>query len=78
MPASDERLIRIISREVIERGRGLDKSIRHYRNFVKPMHELFIEPTKRLADIIIPVGGQNNIGIDILTAKIRETLNSKR
>ena len=71
---ADERLIRIISRDVIERGRGLDKSIRHYRNFVKPMHELFIEPTKRLADTIIPVGGQNNIGIDILTAKIRETL----
>ena len=73
---ADERLIRIISRDVIERGRGLDKSIRHYRTFVKPMHELFIEPTKRLADIIIPVGGQNNIGIDILTSKIRETLNS--
>ena len=71
---ADERLIRIISRDVIERGRGLDKSIRHYRSFVKPMHELFIEPTKRLADIIIPVGGHNNIGIDILTAKIRETL----
>ena len=71
---ADERLIRIISRDVIERGRGLDKSIRHYRTFVKPMHELFIEPTKRLADIIIPVGGQNTIGIDILTAKIRETL----
>ncbi len=75
---ADERLIRIISRDVIERGRGLDKSIRHYRNFVKPMHELFIEPTKRLADIIIPVGGQNNIGIDILTAKIRETLKGKK
>lgn len=74
---ADERLIRIITRDVIERGRGLDKSIRHYRHFVKPMHELFIEPTKRLADIIIPVGGNNNIGIDILTAKIRETLNSK-
>jgi uridine kinase len=74
---ADERLIRIISRDVIERGRGLDKSIRHYRTFVKPMHELFIEPTKRLADIIIPVGGHNNIGIDILTAKIRETLKEK-
>lgn len=74
----DERLIRIISRDVIERGRGLDKSIRHYREFVKPMHELFIEPTKRVADIIIPIGGFNNIGIDILTAKIRETLNSNQ
>lgn len=73
---ADERLIRIISRDVIERGRGLDKSIRHYRTFVKPMHELFIEPTKRLADIIIPVGGNNNIGIGILTAKIRETLSA--
>lgn len=74
----DERLIRIISRDVIERGRGLDKSIRHYREFVKPMHELFIEPTKRVADIIIPIGGFNNIGIDILTAKIRETLNANQ
>ena len=71
---ADERLIRIIQRDVIERGRGLDKSIVHYQNFVKPMHELFIEPSKRLADIIIPVGGQNEKGIDILTSKIRQTL----
>ena len=71
---ADERLIRIIQRDVIERGRGLDKSIIHYQNFVKPMHELFIEPSKRLADIIIPVGGQNEKGIDILTSKIRQTL----
>jgi len=71
---ADERLIRIIQRDVNERGRGLDKSIIHYQKYVKPMHESFIEPTKRLADIIIPVGGQNEKGIDILTSKIRQTL----
>ena len=71
---SDERLIRIIQRDVNERGRGLDKSIRHYRTYVKPMHESFIEPTKKLADIIIPIGGNNDKGIDILTSKIKQTL----
>ena len=71
---SDERLIRIIQRDVNERGRGLDKSIRHYRTYVKPMHESFIEPTKKLADVIIPVGGYNEKGIDILTSKIKQTL----
>lgn len=71
---ADERLIRIIQRDVNERGRGLDKSIVHYQNFVKPMHEIFIEPTKRNADIIIPVGGENEKGIDILTSKIKQTL----
>ena len=71
---ADERLIRIIQRDVIERGRGLDKSIVHYQNFVKPMHELFIEPSKRLADIIIPIGGYNEKGIDILTSKIKQTI----
>ena len=71
---ADERLIRIIQRDVNERGRGLDKSIIHYQKYVKPMHECFIEPTKRLADIIIPIGGQNEKGIDILTSKIRMCL----
>ena len=71
---ADERLIRIIQRDVIERGRGLDKSIVHYQQFVKPMHELFIEPSKRMADIIIPVGGHNEKGIVILTSKIKQTL----
>ena len=72
--SADERLIRIIQRDVNERGRGLDKSIRHYLTYVKPMHEIFIEPSKRLADIIIPVGGDNEKGIDILTSKIKQTL----
>ena len=71
---ADERLIRIIQRDVNERGRGLDRSIVHYQNFVKPMHEIFIEPTKRLADIIIPIGAENEKGIDILTSKIKQTL----
>jgi uridine kinase len=71
---ADDRIIRIIQRDVNERGRGLDKSIKHYETYVKPMHEMFIEPTKRLADIIIPVGGYNEKGIDILTSKIRQTL----
>lgn len=71
---ADDRIIRIIQRDVNERGRGLDKSIRHYEMYVKPMHEMFIEPTKRLADIIIPIGGHNEKGVDILTSKIRQTL----
>jgi uridine kinase len=71
---ADDRIIRIIQRDVNERGRGLDKSIRHYETYVKPMHEMFIEPTKRLADIIIPIGGHNEKGVDILTSKIRQTL----
>lgn len=71
---ADDRIIRIIQRDVNERGRGLDKSIKHYETYVKPMHEMFIEPTKRLADIIIPIGGHNEKGVDILTSKIKQTL----
>lgn len=68
---ADERIIRIIQRDVNERGRGLDKSIQHYQKFVKPMHQIFIEPSKRYADIIIPEGGHNAKGIDILISKIK-------
>jgi len=72
---ADERIIRIIQRDVNERGRGLDKSIQHYKKFVKPMHEIFIEPSKKYADIIIPEGGHNAKGIDILISKIKLMLN---
>lgn len=71
---ADDRIIRIIQRDVNERGRNLDKSIQHYEKYVKPMHETFIEPTKRLADIIIPIGGHNEKGIDILTSKIKQMI----
>ena len=63
---SDERLIRNITRDVVERGRTVDMVLERYRNVLKPMHEQFIEPTKKYADLIIPQGGENLKGIGIL------------
>ena len=63
---SDERLIRNIQRDVVERGRTVDMVVDRYLKVLKPMHEQFIEPTKRYADLIIPQGGENLTGIDIL------------
>jgi uridine kinase len=71
---ADDRLIRIIKRDIMERGRSYQDVLTHYEKFVKPMHFQFIEPTKRYADIIIPQGGRNEVAIDILTAKIKEYL----
>ncbi len=71
---ADDRLMRIINRDMLERGRALDQALGHYKNFVKPMHLQFIEPTKRYANIIIPQGGKNHIGIDILTHKIKASI----
>jgi uridine kinase len=68
---SDDRLIRIIRRDIIERGRTYDQVLDHYEDFVKPMHMQFIEPTKRYADLIVPQGGENQIAIDILTSRVR-------
>lgn len=63
---SDERLIRNIQRDTIDRGRTVSMVVDRYLKVLKPMHEQFIEPTKRFADIIIPQGGENIKGIDIL------------
>ena len=63
---SDERLIRIIKRDVLERGRTAEMVMERYVNILKPMHLEFIEPTKRYADIIIPQGGDNEKGISII------------
>ena len=62
----DERLIRNIQRDTIDRGRTVSMVVERYLKVLKPMHEQFIEPTKRFADIIIPQGGENTKGIDIL------------
>lgn len=73
----DDRLIRVINRDIIERGRSVNKVMERYEQTVKPMHVQFIEPTKRFADIIVPQGGNNHIAIDILTKYIQNILDKK-
>ena len=67
---SDERLIRNIQRDCVERGRTVEMVIDRYQKVLKPMHEQFIEPTKKFADLIIPLGGENKTGIHILKSYI--------
>ena len=69
----DERLMRIIRRDIAERGRTWEDVLRHYNTFVKPMHQQFIEPTKRYADIILPQGS-SPVAVDILASRIRMQL----
>ncbi|MDP2236079.1 MAG: uridine kinase [Bacteroidales bacterium] len=71
----DDRLMRIIQRDIEERGRSFNEVLKHYETFVKPMHMQFIDPTKRFADIIIPQGGANQVAIDIVASRIRMNLN---
>jgi uridine kinase len=72
----DDRLMRIIRRDIEERGRSFQQVLRHYEKFVKPMHLQFIEPTKRYADIIVPQGGQNHVAIDVLVSRIKMHLHN--
>lgn len=71
---ADDRLMRIIRRDMEERGRSYNETLDHYQNWVKPMHQTFIEPTKRYADVIVPQGGKNVVAIDILATKILQSL----
>ncbi len=71
---ADERLIRVIHRDCIERGRTPQMVIDRYQETLKPMHELYIAPSKRYADLIIPQGGHNNVAIKLLTDYIRSLL----
>ena len=70
----DERLLRVITRDMVERGHPLEMLIDKYRNILKPMHDEFIEPTKQYADIIIPNGGNNQKAIEILKLYIEKIL----
>src|SRR6185369_13451257 len=71
---ADIRFIRRLDRDVHERGRSVESIITQYTTTVRPMHLQFVEPSKRYADIIIPEGGFNEVGIDLITGKIRSIL----
>ena len=66
----DERFIRRLERDVSERGRSAESVISQYRRTVKPMHDLFIEPTKKHADLIVPEGGRNDVALKVLSSYI--------
>ncbi len=68
---SDIRLLRRITRDIHERGRTLESVTQQYLETVRPMHEEFVEPSKRHADVIIPEGGYNDIAIDMIASRIR-------
>jgi uridine kinase len=74
---ADVRLIRRIRRDVAERGRSLESVLTQYQEQVRPMHEQFVEPSKRYADIIIPEGGRNRVAIDLLVTKVRTMLRER-
>ena len=71
---ADIRFIRRLDRDVHERGRSVDSIISQYQTTVRPMHLQFVEPSKRYADIIIPEGGHNEVGIDLIIGKIKSML----
>ncbi len=72
---ADVRFIRRLLRDVKERGRSLESVVSQYVNTVRVMHESFVEPSKRYADIIIPEGGENKVAVDLLTTKISSIIN---
>ena len=71
---ADDRLSRVIARDIMERGRSVEDVLERYEKVLKPMHLQFIEPTKRYADIIIPEGGNNTVAIDMLVSVIESKI----
>ena len=71
---ADERILRRLLRDVKERGRSLDSVISQYLDTVKPMHEAFVEPSKRYADIIVPVGGENTVALGMIIDRVEKHL----
>jgi uridine kinase len=68
---ADLRFIRRLVRDIRDRGRTMEMVVQQYINTVRPMHMEFVEPSKRYADVIIPEGGHNEVGIDLVIQKIR-------
>jgi len=71
---ADDRLIRRLKRDITERGRDVEEILNRYEKTLKPMHNQFIEPTMKYADMIVPVGGENKVAIDILVSMIKEKI----
>ena len=74
---ADERLVRRIKRDMAERERSLQSVLSQYQDTVRPMHEQFVEPTKAYADVIIPRGGENHVGIGILRSFLEQKLKER-
>lgn len=75
---ADERLMRRLKRDMNERGRSVDSVIKQYSETVKPMHEEFIEPSKKYADVIIPRGGSNTPAINMLIEHLKNLIDSDK
>lgn len=71
---ADERFIRRLKRDIVERGRTVEQVIDQYLKTVRPMHLQFVEPSKRYADVIIPEGGLNLVAVDLIVTKVRDIL----
>ena len=74
---ADVRILRRIIRDVRDRGRSLESVVNQYLNTVKPMHERYVEPSKRNADIIVPEGGHNRVALELLMERVRAHLEGK-
>lgn len=71
---ADDRLSRVINRDIVDRGRSVGKVLERYEKTVKPMHLQFIEPSKKYADLIVPQGGSNEVAINVLAGIIKQNL----
>jgi uridine kinase len=74
---ADIRLCRRIKRDVNKRGRSMESVLKQWQQTVKPMHELYVEPSKKHADIIVPEGGKNVVALDMIEWRIRKHLNEE-
>lgn len=74
----DDRLMRVMARDISERGKDVHWVIERYSRTVKPMYLQFIEPSKRYADVIIPQGGHNKVAVDVITATVEKALKEKK
>ena len=74
----DDRLMRVMSRDIVERGKTVEWVIERYSRTVKPMYLQFIEPSKRYADVIIPQGGHNKVAIEMISARIEKALSNQK